>query len=97
MKIGLALGGGVRGVAHIPVLETLDELGLKPSIIAGTSMGAIIGALYASGMTGREIKERITGHLILKNDTWKDIFTKKKQPVKIGQGLFLRNAARRSY
>ena len=44
MKIGLALGGGgVRGLAHILVLETLDDLGIKPSIIAGTSMGAIIG------------------------------------------------------
>ncbi len=49
MKIGLALGGGVRGLAHISVLETLDDPGIKPGIIAGTSMGAIIGALYASG------------------------------------------------
>jgi len=55
MKIGLALGGGgVRGLAHILVLETLDDLGIKPDIISGTSMGAIIGALYASGMSGKK-------------------------------------------
>ena len=55
MKIGLALGGGgVRGLAHIPVLETLDDLGIKPDIIAGTSMGAIIGALYAWGCPGKK-------------------------------------------
>ncbi|MEN6421951.1 MAG: patatin-like phospholipase family protein, partial [Smithella sp.] len=67
MKIGLALGGGgVRGLAHILVLETLDDLGIKPDIISGTSMGAIIGALYASGMSGKEIRERISRILILK-------------------------------
>ncbi|MCE5210946.1 MAG: patatin-like phospholipase family protein, partial [Deltaproteobacteria bacterium] len=72
MKIGLALGGGgVRGLAHILVLETLDDLGIKPDIISGTSMGAIIGALYASGMSGKEIRERISRILILKDDTWR--------------------------
>jgi NTE family protein len=83
MKIGLALGGGgVRGLAHIPILETLDELGIKPSIISGTSMGAIIGALYASGMSGKEIRERIRRHLILKDDTWRDIIGKKAHLMK---------------
>ena len=78
MKIGLALGGGgVRGLAHIPVLEALDDFGIKPSIIAGTSMGAIIGALYASGMSGKKIRERVRSHLILKDDTWRDIIAKK--------------------
>ena len=58
MHIGLALGGGgARGMAHILVCETLDELGLKPSVIAGTSIGAIIGAGYASGISGREMHE----------------------------------------
>ncbi|MGE5841145.1 MAG: patatin-like phospholipase family protein [Deltaproteobacteria bacterium] len=83
MKIGLALGGGgVRGLAHIPILETLDDLGIKPSIISGTSMGAIIGALYASGMSGKEIRERISRHLILKDDTWRDIIAKKGHLLK---------------
>ncbi|MBL4784425.1 MAG: patatin-like phospholipase family protein [Cohaesibacteraceae bacterium] len=58
MRFGLALGGGgARGVAHIPVLETFDELGIRPSVISGTSIGAIMGAAYASGMTGVEIRE----------------------------------------
>jgi NTE family protein len=57
MNIGIALGGGgVRALAHIPVLEMLDEMGIKPGLIAGTSMGAIVGALYASGMPGKQGK-----------------------------------------
>ena len=55
-KIGLALGGGgVRGAAHIAYLEALEECGLQPQIISGTSSGAIVGALYAGGMTTKEI------------------------------------------
>lgn len=58
--IGLALGGGgARGLAHLIVLETLDDMGVRPSIVAGTSIGAIIGALYCSGLSGREIRARI--------------------------------------
>ncbi len=57
-RIGLALGGGgARGLAHIPVLEALDDLGLKPVQIAGTSIGAIMGAAYASGRSGQEIRQ----------------------------------------
>ena len=57
-RIGLALGsGGARGLAHIPVLEALDDLGLKPVQIAGTSIGAILGAAYASGYSGQEIRQ----------------------------------------
>jgi NTE family protein len=53
----LALGGGgARGLAHIVVAEALDEMGVKPVAIAGTSIGAIIGAGYAAGMTGREMR-----------------------------------------
>jgi len=88
MKIGLALGGGgVRGLAHISVLETLDNMGIKPSIIAGTSMGAIIGALYASGMSGKEIRERISRILILKDDTWHDIVAKKSDLLKLAKAF----------
>lgn len=58
-QIGLALGGGgARGLAHIPVCEAFDELGLKPATIAGTSIGAIIGVGYAAGMSGREMREQ---------------------------------------
>lgn len=61
-KLGIALGGGgAKGLAHIPFLEALDELGVKPALIAGTSIGAVIGALYASGTPAREIRERIQG------------------------------------
>ena len=57
MKIGLALGaGGARGLAHIVALEALDDLGLKPHLITGASMGAIIGACYAAGLSGRDIR-----------------------------------------
>jgi NTE family protein len=55
--IALALGGGgARGLAHIPILEAFDELGVRPKIIAGTSIGAIFAAGYASGLTGRQIR-----------------------------------------
>lgn len=57
-SIGLALGGGsARGLAHIPMLEVFDELGLKPSVIAGCSIGALVGAAYAGGMSAREIRD----------------------------------------
>ena len=58
MRIGIALGGGgVRGLAHILVLEAMEDLGVKPSIVAGTSMGAIVGAIYTSGMSVDEMKD----------------------------------------
>ncbi len=54
----LALGGGgARGIAHIHVLEMLDEMGIKPVAISGSSIGAIMGAAYASGMSGKDIRE----------------------------------------
>jgi predicted acylesterase/phospholipase RssA len=48
-------GGGAKGVAHIGVLRVLDSLGIRPDLVVGTSMGALVGALYASGYTGREL------------------------------------------
>ena len=54
----LALGGGgARGLAHIHVIEALDEIGIRPVAIAGSSIGAIMGAGMAAGMTGREIHD----------------------------------------
>jgi len=56
-KVALVLpGGGVRGMAHIGVIRALDSLGVVPDLVVGTSMGSIIGALYASGYTGAEIE-----------------------------------------
>ncbi len=55
-KVGLVLsGGGAKGLAHIGVLKTIDSLGIRIDYIAGTSMGAIIGALYASGYSGKQL------------------------------------------
>ena len=57
-SIGLALGaGGARGIAHVHVLRALDDLGLRPTSIAGTSIGAILGACYAHGMNGEDLRE----------------------------------------
>ncbi len=57
-RIGVALGGGsARGLTHIPYIEAMDEIGLKPSIIAGTSIGALIGSGWANGMSGAELRE----------------------------------------
>lgn len=54
--IGLVLsGGGVRGIAHLGVLQALDELGIRPSVISGVSVGALIGALFAAGHTPEQI------------------------------------------
>ena len=50
-------GGGARGMAHIHVIETLDELGIRPVAIAGSSIGAIMGAGMAAGMSGRDIHD----------------------------------------
>jgi NTE family protein len=64
-------GGGARGFAHVLMLEALDELGIRPRLIAGTSIGALIGAAYASGMSGGDI--RIFCH---------ELFQKRTQIVK---------------
>jgi NTE family protein len=57
-RIGVALGGGsARGLMHVSYIEAMDELGLKPSTIAGTSIGSLIGAGWASGMSGQELRE----------------------------------------
>lgn len=57
-RIGVALGGGsARGLTHIPFIEAMDEMGVRPHVIAGTSIGALIGAGWANGMTGAELRE----------------------------------------
>jgi len=58
--VALALGGGgARGLAHIAVIEALDEMGIKPVAVAGTSIGALIGAAYAAGMSGKDIRHYV--------------------------------------
>jgi NTE family protein len=59
-ELALVLGaGGARGLSHIVVLEALDELGVRPALIAGCSMGAIVGAAYAAGLSGRDLREHV--------------------------------------
>jgi|WetSurSiteA1Bulk_404760.scaffolds.fasta_scaffold02519_3 NTE family protein len=69
-KIGLVLGGGgAKGAAHIGVLKVLEEQKIPVDYIAGTSMGAIVGALYASGLTADELEKVITAI------DWNDVFS----------------------
>jgi NTE family protein len=56
-RIGLALGGGAaRGFAHIGVIQVLEEAGIQPSMVAGTSAGSLVAAIYASGKTGAQLQ-----------------------------------------
>ena len=94
-KIGLALGGGAaRGFSHVPMLEAFDELGLKPAVIAGCSIGAVIGAAYACGMSGREIRQHVEATLSGRMDFARYIFssrqTKLSQLVSLKSLLSLR-------
>jgi NTE family protein len=58
IKIGLALGGGAaRGFAHIGVIKALEAQGIVPDIVVGTSAGAVVGALYSSGLSGFELQK----------------------------------------
>ena len=76
-SLGLALGGGgARGLAHILALETIDSSGIKPTAISGTSMGAIIGALYAAGRSGAEIHQGIAEHFVRSGNPVKSIINK---------------------
>jgi len=64
-RIGLALGaGGANGLAHIPMLEVLDRLQLRPHRIAGSSIGAVIGAIFASGVPAAEIRQLVAQSFI---------------------------------
>jgi NTE family protein len=68
-KIGVVFGGGgAKGAAHIGVLKVLEEQKIPVDYIAGTSMGAIVGALYASGLSAAELEKVITAI------DWKDVF-----------------------
>jgi len=79
-RVGLALGGGgVRGLAHILVLELLDELKLRPCIIAGTSIGAVVGSLYASGMPGKAIHDLVSRYLQAPNERLRDKIKKRAE------------------
>ncbi|MBR9998503.1 MAG: patatin-like phospholipase family protein [Cyclobacteriaceae bacterium] len=80
MRIGIALsGGGARGVAHLGILKALEEMDVKPGIIAGTSAGSIIGALYAYGYSPPEIFKIISKtrlfRILRPSFNWKGLLT----------------------
>ncbi len=82
-RLGLALGGGgVRGLSHILVLELLDEMGMRPCIIAGTSIGALVGALYASGMSGKAIRELVEKYFITEDKRLGSVIRKRMDLLK---------------
>ncbi len=68
-------GGGARGLAHIHVIEVLDELGIKPVAIAGSSIGAILGASMAAGLSGVDIREFARGVLCKRSELTKRIWS----------------------
>lgn len=73
-KIGLTLsGGGARGLAHIGILEAIDSAGLRVDMVTGTSMGSIVGSLYAMGYSGKKIEE------VARKLNWNSLFS--NQPV----------------
>jgi NTE family protein len=76
-RIGLALGGGgARGLAHLAVLQAFDDLGVKPHLIAGTSIGAMLGASYASGLSGAELREYCRGVLGARSAVLRHFYTR---------------------
>lgn len=80
--IALALGGGgARGLAHLLMLEVFDELKLRPKIIAGTSIGAIFGAAYASGLSARLIRAHTEEALRQRLDFARQLFSARAEPM----------------
>jgi len=81
-SIALALGGGgARGLAHILMLEVFEELGLRPRIIAGTSIGAVFGAAYASGMSAKVLRAHTEEALSQRLDIVRQLFSARAEPV----------------
>ncbi|MFO1349216.1 MAG: patatin-like phospholipase family protein [Gammaproteobacteria bacterium] len=96
MRVGIALGsGGVKGLAHILMLEALDELGLRPVCVAGSSMGAIVGVLYCAGLHGRDLRNLVSEISLDEHSSWLDIIGKRGlldwfkviEPAFFGPGL----------
>ncbi|WP_372947746.1 patatin-like phospholipase family protein [Mariniphaga sp.] len=70
-KFGIALsGGGARGIAHIGVFQALEEFGIKPQVVSGTSMGAIVGVFYAAGYSPKEMLKILVERKFHKMINW---------------------------
>lgn len=81
-RIGLALGGGgARGLAHILALEVFDELGVRPDVIAGTSIGAVFGAAYAAGLSATQIRAIAEETLTHRFDLVRQVFSARARPL----------------
>lgn len=80
--VALALGGGgARGIAHILMLEVFDELGIRPTMIAGTSIGALYGAAYASGLNATQLRAYTEETLGRRFDLVRQLFAARSEPV----------------
>lgn len=92
--IALALGGGgARGLSHILMLEVFDELGIRPKLIAGTSIGAIFGAAYASGLSAKDIRATTEDALRQRFDIVRQLFLARSDPVQKLLGVVPRRTA----
>jgi NTE family protein len=81
-RIGLALGGGgARGLAHIHVFEVLEEMGIRPDHISGTSIGALLGAAYASGLSASYIRSLTEETLSARFDMIRQLFSARTAPI----------------
>ncbi|WP_404405978.1 patatin-like phospholipase family protein [Pelagibacterium halotolerans] len=99
-RIGIALGGGsARGLAHIPFIEAMDEMGLKPDRIAGTSIGALIGSGWAAGMKGEEIRELSQERLGSMNGLFGRLLSTHMRSIKqvLAEGLSIQLNAEKVY
>lgn len=77
-SLGLALGGGgAKGLAHVLVLEALEEMGVRPTALAGTSIGAVVGALYASGLSASEIRQGVEALVRKEGDSLRQMLFRK--------------------
>ena len=100
VRIGLALGGGAaRGLAHIGVLEVLEAEGIPVDVIAGTSMGAIIGAQYAAQPESAAVRERFREYLASETFRQAGFNFMVEKDAGEGEGIFYRfsKTARRSF
>ncbi|HRK20136.1 MAG TPA: patatin-like phospholipase family protein [Hyphomicrobiaceae bacterium] len=81
-RLGLALGGGgARGLAHVVVLEAFDDLGVKPDVISGTSIGAIYGSAYAAGLSANMIRAHTEEALSQRFDLVRQVLNARPDPV----------------
>ncbi len=90
-RFALALGaGGARGLAHIAVIEALDEMGVRPVAVAGVSIGAAIAAAYAAGISGKDMRRHVIAIAHHASDTWARLYAARavgwRQVLRAGLG-----------